>query len=316
MSRRSTWIEERFAQAPAVVRGEPHARSSAGYDFGETDRAVRLALRGPSRAVQRRGVRQRHGQHRAVAGASSPRRRRRACRCSWAATRSRPRPTSSTSSSKHKTSACGPSRPRTRSPRRPRRSAPAFGGALGVTTTSGPGLDLKAEAIGLAVSLELPLLIIDVQRGGPSTGLPTKTEQSDLLHGDVRPPRRAAAARSSRRTRPSALLRRRDRGGAHRGDLPHAGVPALRRVPRQRLGALAAARRRRPRRRSTPRSPPRRTTPTPTAPSRSGPTCATRRRSRALGAARPAGPRAPHRRHSRSPTARARSPTTRATTSG
>ena len=58
----------------------------------------------------------------------------------------------------------------------------AFGGALGVTTTSGPGIDLKAETVGLAVSLELPLLIVDIQRGGPSTGLPTKTEQSDLLH--------------------------------------------------------------------------------------------------------------------------------------
>jgi 2-oxoglutarate/2-oxoacid ferredoxin oxidoreductase subunit alpha len=58
----------------------------------------------------------------------------------------------------------------------------AFGGALGVTTTSGPGVDLKSEMMGLAISLELPLLIIDVQRGGPSTGLPTKTEQADLLH--------------------------------------------------------------------------------------------------------------------------------------
>lgn len=57
----------------------------------------------------------------------------------------------------------------------------SFGGSLGVTTTSGPGVALKSETIGLAVSLELPLLIIDVQRGGPSTGLPTKTEQSDLL---------------------------------------------------------------------------------------------------------------------------------------
>jgi 2-oxoglutarate ferredoxin oxidoreductase subunit alpha len=57
----------------------------------------------------------------------------------------------------------------------------AFGGALGLTTTSGPGVALKSETIGLAVSLELPLVIIDVQRGGPSTGLPTKTEQSDLL---------------------------------------------------------------------------------------------------------------------------------------
>jgi 2-oxoglutarate/2-oxoacid ferredoxin oxidoreductase subunit alpha len=58
----------------------------------------------------------------------------------------------------------------------------AFGGQLGVTTTSGPGVDLKSETVGLAVSLELPLLIIDIQRGGPSTGLPTKTEQADLLH--------------------------------------------------------------------------------------------------------------------------------------
>jgi 2-oxoglutarate ferredoxin oxidoreductase subunit alpha len=58
----------------------------------------------------------------------------------------------------------------------------AFGGALGVTTTSGPGLDLKSETIGLAINLELPLVIVDVQRGGPSTGLPTKTEQADLLH--------------------------------------------------------------------------------------------------------------------------------------
>ncbi len=57
----------------------------------------------------------------------------------------------------------------------------AYGGALGVTTTSGPGIALKSETIGLAVALELPLIIIDVQRGGPSTGLPTKTEQADLL---------------------------------------------------------------------------------------------------------------------------------------
>lgn len=57
----------------------------------------------------------------------------------------------------------------------------AYGGSLGVTSTSGPGMALKGEAMGLAVMLEIPLLIINVQRGGPSTGLPTKTEQSDLL---------------------------------------------------------------------------------------------------------------------------------------
>ncbi|MCC3330192.1 2-oxoacid:acceptor oxidoreductase subunit alpha [Nocardia abscessus] len=57
----------------------------------------------------------------------------------------------------------------------------SLGGALGVTSTSGPGLALKSETIGLAVMTELPLIVIDVQRGGPSTGLPTKTEQADLL---------------------------------------------------------------------------------------------------------------------------------------
>jgi 2-oxoglutarate ferredoxin oxidoreductase subunit alpha len=74
----------------------------------------------------------------------------------------------------------------------------AYGGHLGVTTTSGPGLALKGEALGLAVSLELPLLVVDIQRGGPSTGLPTKTEAADLLqamfgrHGEAPVPILAA----------------------------------------------------------------------------------------------------------------------------
>jgi 2-oxoglutarate/2-oxoacid ferredoxin oxidoreductase subunit alpha len=78
----------------------------------------------------------------------------------------------------------------------------AFAGQLGVTATSGPGVDLKAETLGLAVSLELPLLLVDVQRGGPSTGLPTKTEQSDLLlamygrHGEAPLPVLAAPSPS------------------------------------------------------------------------------------------------------------------------
>jgi 2-oxoglutarate ferredoxin oxidoreductase subunit alpha len=57
----------------------------------------------------------------------------------------------------------------------------AYAGALGITTTSGPGMALKTEALGLAVAVELPLVVCDIQRGGPSTGLPTKTEQADLL---------------------------------------------------------------------------------------------------------------------------------------
>jgi 2-oxoglutarate ferredoxin oxidoreductase subunit alpha len=76
----------------------------------------------------------------------------------------------------------------------------AFAGQLGVTATSGPGVDLKSESLGLAVSMELPLVLVDVQRGGPSTGLPTKTEQADLLlamygrHGEA--PLPIVAARS------------------------------------------------------------------------------------------------------------------------
>ena len=57
----------------------------------------------------------------------------------------------------------------------------SFAGNLGITTTSGPGFALKGEALGLAIMTELPLVVVDVQRGGPSTGLPTKTEQSDLF---------------------------------------------------------------------------------------------------------------------------------------
>jgi 2-oxoglutarate ferredoxin oxidoreductase subunit alpha len=57
----------------------------------------------------------------------------------------------------------------------------SFGGALAITTTSGPGLALKSEALGLAVMAQIPLVVVDVQRGGPSTGLPTKSEQADLL---------------------------------------------------------------------------------------------------------------------------------------
>ncbi len=78
----------------------------------------------------------------------------------------------------------------------------SYAGALAVTTTSGPGMSLKAEAMGLATMLEIPLLIIDVQRGGPSTGLPTKTEQSDLMqamfgrHGEAPLPIIAACSPS------------------------------------------------------------------------------------------------------------------------
>ncbi len=107
----------------------------------------------------------------------------------------------------------------------------AFGGRLGVTATSGPGLDLKAETIGLAVALELPMIVVDVQRAGPSTGMPTKTEQSDLLsalygrHGESPLPVIAPST-------PGRLLPDRVRGRADRGPLPDAGDRPVRHVPR------------------------------------------------------------------------------------
>ena len=189
----------------------------------------------------------------------------------------------------------------------------SFGGSLAVTTTSGPGMLLKAETVNLAVSVELPLLVVDVQRAGPSTGMPTKTEQTDLLmalygrNGESPVPVIAAAV-------PVGLLLRGDRGRPDRGHLPDAGHPAVRRVPGQRLGAVAGPRRLRAARpvgRRSP-SPPRRTSP-PTAPTSSR-SPATRRPwpARGRSPARPALSTASA--ASRRPTAPGTSPTTRTTT--
>ena len=98
----------------------------------------------------------------------------------------------------------------------------SFGGAMAVTTSSGPGIALKQEGIGLAVMTELPLLVINVQRGGPSTGLPTKTEQADLLQAIVG--RNGECPRAGhRRPQPGRLLRRRARSLANRHALHDAG---------------------------------------------------------------------------------------------
>ena len=119
----------------------------------------------------------------------------------------------------------------------------AFGGAMGVTATSGPGICLKSEAIGLAVMTELPLVIIDVQRGGPSTGLPTKTEQADLLqamfgrNGEC--PVAIVAPCSPADCFDMAFEAVRIAVALH-----DAGVPAVRRLHRQRRRAVADSRRR------------------------------------------------------------------------
>ena len=89
--------------------------------------------------------------------------------------------TSCISSRPTSTSACAPSRPRMRSRPSARPSARPSVARMGMTASSGPGIALKGEAMGLAVMVELPLVVVNVQRAGPSTGMPTKTEQSDLL---------------------------------------------------------------------------------------------------------------------------------------
>ena len=142
----------------------------------------------------------------------------------------------------------------------------AFAGDLAVTGTSGPGMDLKAETLGLAVIMELPMIIVDVQRGGPVHGPAHQDRTGRPAAGDVRPPRRVAHADRGG-VLAVGLLRRRHGGGADRGALPHPGDRAVRHVPVELLGTVEGARGRRPAARSS------RTSPRPTASSCR--TCAT-----------------------------------------
>ena len=304
----------KFAKKPQIARGE-RRRLPGRLELRRDHRGLRGLLRGrPGRHAPSRPART------ATSPATwpcptgwSPRPSRRTCRCSWARTRS-PRPrTSCTSCAGTRTSACAPSRPRTRSPASARRWAPPSAGRSAVTTTSGPGVALKSETIGLAVSLELPLLVVDIQRGGPSTGLPTKTEQADLLQAMYGRNGEAPVPIVAPRT-PADCFDAGAGGGPDRADLPHPGLPALRRLPRQRLRAVADPGRRRtagPAGAVRAGAQPHRW---PTAPRSSGRTSATRRPWPAPGRspARPVSSTASA--ASRSRTARATSPTTRPTT--
>ena len=119
----------------------------------------------------------------------------------------------------------------------------SFAGHLGVTTTSGPGVVLKSETIGLAVATELPLIICDIQRAGPSTGMPTKTEQADLLlvmfgrNGEAPVPVLAAQS-------PGRLLPHRARGRSDRDQVSDSCRDLVRRLHRQWRGAVADTRHR------------------------------------------------------------------------
>ena len=106
----------------------------------------------------------------------------------------------------------------------------SFSGYLAVTGSAGPGISLKTEAIGWASMSEMPLIIINVQRGGPSTGLPTNVEQSDLYPSHFRRARRQPARRYCRRHRRRLFLQR-GRGRAHRPQIQHARFPPERHFP-------------------------------------------------------------------------------------
>ncbi|HEX2027259.1 MAG TPA: 2-oxoacid:acceptor oxidoreductase subunit alpha [Nitriliruptorales bacterium] len=173
------WLEQKFARAPAIAQANVHALK-AGYNFGETTELfahryeVKPAKLPPGRyrtisgntalaygliaASQRCGLDLFYGSY-PITPASDilhelARHKRFGVR---------------TFQAEDEIAAVGAA------------LGASFGGALAVTASSGPGIALKAETIGLAVAVELPLVVIDVQRGGPSTGLPTKTEQADLL---------------------------------------------------------------------------------------------------------------------------------------
>ncbi len=192
------WIEAKFAAKPAA-RAANLAAFRAGWSFGETTELLDVQYRvAPATDVAPGTYRQVNGTTATALGliAASVRSRLPLLLASY--------PITPASELLHELSRHGGAGVRTIQAEDEIAAAgmalgAAFGGHLGVTATSGPGLDLKAETIGLAAMLELPLVVVDVQRAGPSTGMPTKTEQSDLLsalhgrHGESPLPVLAAA---------------------------------------------------------------------------------------------------------------------------
>ena len=194
------WIEERFAKNEQVLDVEP-GRVQGRLQLRRDGRAVRPPLSGEAGEARRR--------RRTRTSPATPRWRGAwsrpaswpSCRCSsgqlpdHAGVRHPPRAVEAQELRRPHL----PGRRRDRRPSAPR-SAPPSAAISASPPRAVPASRLKAETISLAVSLELPLLIIDIQRGGPSTGLPTKTEAGRPAHGHVRPPRRGAAADRRRRT--------------------------------------------------------------------------------------------------------------------
>jgi 2-oxoglutarate ferredoxin oxidoreductase subunit alpha len=173
------WIREKFAKNPAVM--EANTRTlKAGYHFGETTEAFPVHYRVPKAQIKPGKYRKITGNEATAYGLVT------AAQLANKALLYATYPITPASDILHSLAELKRYGVRTVQAEDEIAAIGAaigasFGGALGVTGTSGPGICLKSEAIGLAVITELPVIIIDVQRGGPSTGLPTKTEQADLL---------------------------------------------------------------------------------------------------------------------------------------
>jgi 2-oxoglutarate/2-oxoacid ferredoxin oxidoreductase subunit alpha len=174
------WIEQKFARHPAVQKANL-AAFSAGWSFGETTELLDVQYRvKPAKGVPPGTYRNVNGTTALALGlvAASARSRLPLLLASYPIT---PASELLHELSRHASFGVTTIQAEDEIAAAGMALGAAFGGRLGVTATSGPGMDLKAETIGLAVALELPMIVVDVQRAGPSTGMPTKTEQSDLL---------------------------------------------------------------------------------------------------------------------------------------
>ena len=231
------FLEKKFAKRPEIAEANTRA-FRAGYAFGETSEGFVTQYEVAPAELQPGHVPRHHGQPGARAG---PRRGQRAVEAAavpervpdHAGLRDPPRPRAAQELRHPHVPGRGRDRRRGRGARRElRRRAWRL-------HVERPGMILKMETIGLAVTLELPLLILDIQRAGPSTGMPTKPEQADLLAvmfgRNAESPVPVIAAST-----PGGLLLRGDRGDADRAQVPHPGLPALRRLPCERLRAVAA----------------------------------------------------------------------------
>ena len=209
------WIDEKFAARPVVAEANKRALK-AGYAFGETTEIFHTHYRvAPAKLPPGiyRNITGNEADRARLPGrvASSP-----TGSSSTARTRSRRPATSCTSSSGYKTFGVKTFQAEDEIAAIGAAIGASYGGALGLTASSGPGIALKTEAMGLAVMVELPLVVIDVQRAGPSTGHADEERAGRPAPGDVRAQLATRRCRSSRRPRPASASTSRSRPAGSR----------------------------------------------------------------------------------------------------